>query len=126
MNKLDTQRQVKWRKQLIKHASETGNVAKTCRHFGISRTVFYKWIKRFEAHGEASLCDQAKTPHKPSVQRLGDALRVIRIPFAITRCGARRFTPVAELEANLVLGELGLPQDGGDLVPNAVLDAYCT
>jgi len=63
VNKLEEQRQVRWRKQLLKHASETGNVAKTCRHFGISRMAFYKWIKRYEAYGEAGLCDRPKTPH---------------------------------------------------------------
>ena len=30
-------------------------VARACRHFGISRKAFYKWKKRFEAHGAAGL-----------------------------------------------------------------------
>jgi len=28
-------------------------VARTCRHFGISRQAFYKWKKRFDADGVA-------------------------------------------------------------------------
>jgi hypothetical protein len=42
MSELAQQHQVSWRKPLIKFAYETGNVAKTCRHFGIPRRVFYK------------------------------------------------------------------------------------
>jgi hypothetical protein len=30
---------------IIRHAQEvTGNVALTCRYYGISRTVFYRWL----------------------------------------------------------------------------------
>jgi transposase-like protein len=32
---------------IIKHAQEvTGNVAMTCRCYGISRQVFYRWYRR--------------------------------------------------------------------------------
>ena len=65
MNKTTQQRQVKWRVSIIRHASEvTRNVAKTCRHFGISRQTFYKWIRRYKAHGETGLCDQPRRPHR--------------------------------------------------------------
>jgi transposase InsO family protein len=40
------------------------NVARTCRHFGISRQVFYKWRRRYEAYGAAGLCDRPRTPHR--------------------------------------------------------------
>lgn len=64
MNKIELQRQLKKRIAIIKHASEvTRNVAKTCRHFGVSRKTFYKWIKRYEAHGDTGLCDLPKGPH---------------------------------------------------------------
>jgi len=37
---------------IIHHAEEvTGNVALTCRYYGISRTVFYRWLRRYEAGG---------------------------------------------------------------------------
>jgi transposase-like protein len=30
---------------MIKHAEEvTGNVAMTCRYYGISRTAYYRWL----------------------------------------------------------------------------------
>jgi transposase InsO family protein len=65
MNKMALQRQVNWRIKLIKHAlEETQNVARTCRHFGLSRQTFYKWVRRYKVHGEAGLCDHPKVPHK--------------------------------------------------------------
>ena len=49
---------------IIRHAEEvTGNVALTCRYFGISRPKFYKWKKRFEELGAAGLADRPQTPH---------------------------------------------------------------
>ena len=42
-------------------AGEPRQVARTCRHFGISRTAFYRWKRRFDAHGEAGLADR---PHR--------------------------------------------------------------
>jgi transposase InsO family protein len=63
MDKYALQRQMKWRVEIIRHASEiTQNVAKTCRHFGVSRKTFYKWAKRYEIHGESGLCDLSRKP----------------------------------------------------------------
>jgi transposase len=65
MTKADIQRQVNWRIGIIRHASDVShNVAKTCRHYGVSRKTFYKWAKRYQAEGEVGLCDQSKIPHK--------------------------------------------------------------
>ena len=38
-----------WRLGIICHAQEVShNVVKTCRYYGISRSVFYKWLERYE------------------------------------------------------------------------------
>jgi transposase InsO family protein len=48
---------------MFQHANERHRrVAQTCRHFGISRKTFYKWKKRYEAHGPAGLCDRSPRP----------------------------------------------------------------
>ena len=39
-------------------------VARTCRHFGISRKSFYKWKARYEAHGDGGICDRSHAPHR--------------------------------------------------------------
>ncbi len=35
-----------------------------CRHFGVSRTAFYRWKRRFDALGDAGLADRPRTPHR--------------------------------------------------------------
>jgi transposase-like protein len=62
MNKAEQNRLVNWRHKFLQHARHSGNVAETCRYFGISRTKFYKWKKRFEKHGVAGLSDQSRAP----------------------------------------------------------------
>ncbi len=65
MKKTERQRLVNWRMKIIRHAAETTqNVSKPCRYFGISRKTFYKWLSRYEAHGETSLCDRPRRPKK--------------------------------------------------------------
>jgi transposase InsO family protein len=36
---------------VLREAKETGNVSATCRKFGISRTLFYRWKKRLDRYG---------------------------------------------------------------------------
>jgi len=60
---------------IIRHAREvTGNVALTCRYYGIGRTVFYRWLRRYEAEGLAGLRDRSKL-QPCSVTRRGPAGR---------------------------------------------------
>lgn len=45
MIELELTRGAARRLAIIRHAQEmTGNVAGTCRHYGISRQSFYKWL----------------------------------------------------------------------------------
>src|SRR5690349_8442150 len=56
-------RQIKHRLAVLRHAEEvSGNVAATCRYYGISRTLFYKWRRRFEEIGPAGLADLSRRP----------------------------------------------------------------
>jgi transposase-like protein len=48
---------------ILHHAEEvTGNVALTCRYYGISRQVFYKWRQRYDEHGLDGLRDRTRRP----------------------------------------------------------------
>lgn len=40
------------------------NVALTCRHFGISRQTFYRWLKRYEPLDLTSLEERSHRPHQ--------------------------------------------------------------
>jgi transposase InsO family protein len=59
----EQQRKIKHRMAVLRHAEEFGNVALTCRYFGISRPTFYKWRERFETHGPDGLRDRSSAPH---------------------------------------------------------------
>src|SRR5688500_788668 len=63
MTKAEQARVAAWRLKILRCAlDELGRVAQTCRHFGISRTLFYRWKRRFDAQGEAGLGDRPRTP----------------------------------------------------------------
>lgn len=48
MSGKETIRLQKWRLGILRHVEEvTRNVAKTCRYYGIGRTVYYEWLKRY-------------------------------------------------------------------------------
>jgi transposase-like protein len=64
MDEREQQRKVRHRLAMLRHAEEvSGNVAATCRYYGISRQAFYKWQHRFEELGEAGLRDNSSRPH---------------------------------------------------------------
>ena len=65
MTKAQQARLVAWRLKILKWAEgEPRQVARTCRHFGISRTAYYRWKRRFDELGEAGLTDRPRTPHR--------------------------------------------------------------
>ena len=68
MDEREQQRKIRHRLAVLRHAEEvTGNVAATCRYYGISRQVFYKWRRRYEERGEDGLRDRSSAPlHSPN------------------------------------------------------------
>jgi transposase len=42
----------------------SGNVAATCRYYGISRQCYYGWLRRYEANGLEGLKDRSSRPHR--------------------------------------------------------------
>jgi transposase-like protein len=52
-----------WRLKILQEARSTGNVARTCRHYGISRKTFYKWLHRYQAENVTGLRDRPFGPH---------------------------------------------------------------
>jgi transposase len=48
---------------IIRHAQEvTGNVAGTCRYYGITRQAYYTWLRRYEQGGVDALRDRSRQP----------------------------------------------------------------
>jgi len=54
----------KRRLQWMDYYHQTKNVSLTCRHFGISRQLFYYWFKRYDPHNLYTLEDQDRAPKK--------------------------------------------------------------
>jgi len=52
-----------WRLKVLQEAEATGNVSRTCRRYGISREIFYRWRRRYQAQGMAGLRDRSCAPH---------------------------------------------------------------
>jgi transposase InsO family protein len=65
MTKTEQARLWAWRCRVLKEGcAGARRIARTCRHFGISRQAFYRWKRRFDAHGEAGLWDRSTRPHR--------------------------------------------------------------
>ena len=63
MTEQELTRRAKRRVAIIRHAEEvTGNVALTCRYYGISRQCYYAWYRRYRAHGLEGLRDRSSRP----------------------------------------------------------------
>jgi transposase InsO family protein len=52
------------REFVLKASDDLANISELCREYGISRKTGYKWLKRYEAHGEAGLVDGSRRPKK--------------------------------------------------------------
>ena len=60
MTKADQTHRLAWRWKVLQQAcAESLNVARTCRHFGISRQAVYR-----QTHGEAGLADRPSVPQR--------------------------------------------------------------
>ena len=49
------QREIQRKLKILRHAEETGHVARTCRYFGVGRSSFYRWRQAYADRGEAGL-----------------------------------------------------------------------
>ncbi len=58
----DIQRKLK----VLRHAEKTGQVARTCRYFGVDRSSFYRWKAAYERRGEAGLVNAKPIPKNPA------------------------------------------------------------
>jgi transposase InsO family protein len=60
---------------IIRHAKEvTGNVALTCRYYGVSRHTFYIWLRRYEEGGIDGLRDRSRRPLRSPNATTGEVI----------------------------------------------------
>lgn len=41
-----------------------GDIQRTCTYFGIARSTFLRWVKRFHPHDLSSLEEESRRPHR--------------------------------------------------------------
>jgi transposase InsO family protein len=64
MTERELERRAKHKLAVLKHVEEvSGSVSATCRCYGISRTCYYKRLKRYEDEGFEGLKDRSSAPH---------------------------------------------------------------
>lgn len=81
MSEPQLDRQVRRRLAVLRHVEEvTGNVAMTCRYFGISRQTYYGWLRRYETEGIDGLRDRSKRPRtSPTATRAEVVEKIIHL-----------------------------------------------
>jgi transposase InsO family protein len=63
MSDRERDRNAAHRLAILRHAREvTGNVARTCRYYGMSRQAYYMWLRRYEELGLEGLRDRSRRP----------------------------------------------------------------
>jgi transposase len=75
----ELERRAQRRLAVLRHMEEvSGNVAATCRCYGISRQCYYGWLRRFEADGLDGLKDRSQRPrHSPRATQAGIVEKII-------------------------------------------------
>jgi len=64
MTEREIERRARHRLAVLRHAEEvSGNVAATCRYYGISGKCYYRLLRRYEVDGLAGLKDRSNRPH---------------------------------------------------------------
>jgi len=77
---------------VLAHAAQTGNVAATCRTFGISRTRYYEWKKRADAYGLDALVPKGRRrPQMPEATPTHVVERLLTLAVIEPTIGCRQY-----------------------------------
>ena len=80
------------RLSVLEHAQRSGNVAETCRVFGISRTRYYDWKKRAERYGlEALVPKERRVPQMPDATPTHVVEALLTLAVLQPTVGCRRY-----------------------------------
>jgi putative transposase len=83
------------RNQFVLAATSPGtNISQLCREYGISRTNGYKWIRRFQAEGQAGLDDKSRRPKTISGLDGELVLRIIELRRRYPKWGAKKLREI--------------------------------
>jgi transposase InsO family protein len=123
------------RVRVLEHAKTTGNVAETCRTFGISRTRFYEWRNRAERYGLASLMPKdRRPPQTPSATPTWVVNELLTLAVTEPTIGCRQYAdrladrgyPLAKSTVQALLVRHGLGRRAQRLARAAAIAAQTT
>lgn len=77
---------------MLAHAEKTGNVAKTCRTFGISRTRYYQWRNLADQYGVDALTPKdRRRPQLPNATPTWVINELLSLTVAEPTIGCRQY-----------------------------------
>lgn len=93
--------------QILLHGMTGNNVAQTCREFGISRTLYYRWYKAYAEQGMEGLGERPRRPVMPNrVDRKAERM-ILAHAARYPQDGPRRISYELENEG-IHVGETGI------------------
>lgn len=92
------------RLQVLQRAEELGNVSAACREAGISRTLFYRWRKRFTLYGADGLHPRrtAARPGRPVQLDMAKERRILAMALTSPAWGPQRISDQLRIEGVVV------------------------
>jgi transposase InsO family protein len=93
-----------FRLRVLQRAEELGNVSAACREAGISRTLFYRWKKRFTLYGIDGLHPRrtAMHPGRPVQLDTAKERKILAMALASPTWGPRRVSDQLRMEGTVV------------------------
>lgn len=71
--KEEAERAVRRRRTWIAAYQELGDAGAVCRRFGISRPTLRKWLRRYDADGDAGLAERSRRPRHSPARKVGES-----------------------------------------------------
>lgn len=71
--KEEAERAARPRRTWIAARQERGDTGTICRRFGVSRSVLRKWLRRYDAEGDAGLAERSRRPRQSPAQKVGES-----------------------------------------------------
>ena len=106
-----TMNQLEARQRLIQTYRQTHNFTETARRWGTSRHLVRKWVRRYQAQGEAGLQDRSRRPHRCPRQTPAEVEQQVMAAWEKTRYGRRRLA-------------LYLQRQGLDISPHTIRHVF--
>lgn len=61
-------RDIRRKLRILDHVKKIGNIRKTCRYFGVSRAIFYRWRDAYDQFGEERLINKKPCPENRTLR----------------------------------------------------------